>query len=403
MTFQLDRLRALPGRGAAPRRRGQGLRGRGRDPLPHARGGTTGWDDLDPRADRVPERRPRRPVYRARRRPADLQLRLAGRGLARRDHPRDPRRRPRLEHPEADPDPRGARRRPAGLRAWANINGEDGRKLSKRHGAVSVDEFREGRVTSPTRSSTSSRCSGGAPDVGDDAHVPARRSSSGSPSSASAPSPATFDYRQPTGYNGVYLRALASGRLRGGALSRGWASRGSTGTRSGCARRRRSCRRRSRGSASSPAFAGFLFGPVEPIRPELAGAQAILSEAATALEATEPFTAGQIETALKELCERLELKPRQAFAPIRVAVTGSKVSPGLYESLELLGKAESLQPRPGRGRRSGLGGASGSSACWKSRHARRRNCVVGVGRTTSSSLLRGVGAVGLCLFPLHGP
>jgi glutamyl-tRNA synthetase len=36
------------------------------------------------------------------------------------------------------------------------------------------------------------------------------------------------------------------------------------------------------------------------------------------------------------------LKPRQTFAPIRVAVTGSKVSPGLYESLELLGRAESL-------------------------------------------------------------
>jgi len=45
---------------------------------------------------------------------------------------------------------------------------------------------------------------------------------------------------------------------------------------------------------------------------------------------------------LKELCDRLGLKPRQAFQPIRVAVTGSKISPGLYESLELLGKEESL-------------------------------------------------------------
>ena len=39
---------------------------------------------------------------------------------------------------------------------------------------------------------------------------------------------------------------------------------------------------------------------------------------------------------------RGELKPRQAFAPIRVAVTGSKISPGLYESLALLGREESL-------------------------------------------------------------
>jgi len=56
----------------------------------------------------------------------------------------------------------------------------------------------------------------------------------------------------------------------------------------------------------------------------------------------EPFTAERIEVALKELCERLALKPRQAFAPIRLAVTGSKISPGLYESLELLGRDESL-------------------------------------------------------------
>jgi glutamyl-tRNA synthetase len=36
------------------------------------------------------------------------------------------------------------------------------------------------------------------------------------------------------------------------------------------------------------------------------------------------------------------LKPRQAFAPIRVAVTGSTVSPGLFESIELLGRDEAL-------------------------------------------------------------
>jgi glutamyl-tRNA synthetase len=36
------------------------------------------------------------------------------------------------------------------------------------------------------------------------------------------------------------------------------------------------------------------------------------------------------------------LKPREAFGPIRLAITGSKVSPGLFESLELLGRDESL-------------------------------------------------------------
>jgi glutamyl-tRNA synthetase len=89
-----------------------------------------------------------------------------------------------------------------------------------------------------------------------------------------------------------------------------------------------------------PVFAGFLFGDVEPDPEQLD--PAVLEPAAAALEGVEPFEPEPIEAALKALCARLGLKPRQAFAPIRVAVTGSKVSPGLYESLALLGREESL-------------------------------------------------------------
>ena len=46
---------------------------------------------------------------------------------------------------------------------------------------------------------------------------------------------------------------------------------------------------------------------------------------------------------LRALADELGEKPRQAFEPIRLAVTGSKVSPGLFESLELLGREESLK------------------------------------------------------------
>jgi glutamyl/glutaminyl-tRNA synthetase len=49
-----------------------------------------------------------------------------------------------------------------------------------------------------------------------------------------------------------------------------------------------------------------------------------------------------VGAALRELAERLGLKPRDAFQPIRLAVTGSKVSPGLFESLELLGREKAL-------------------------------------------------------------
>ena len=50
-----------------------------------------------------------------------------------------------------------------------------------------------------------------------------------------------------------------------------------------------------------------------------------------------------IEERLKALCDELGQKPQAVFGPIRVAVTGSKISPGLYESLELLGRDVALE------------------------------------------------------------
>ena len=75
-----------------------------------------------------------------------------------------------------------------------------------------------------------------------------------------------------------------------------------------------------------------------------ADAVAVLDAAVVALDAVGEWTTVGIEAALKTaLLEQLELKPRKAFGPIRVAVTGASVSPPLFESLELLGRARSLQ------------------------------------------------------------
>ncbi|GAS95130.1 glutamyl-tRNA synthetase [Mycolicibacterium canariasense] len=69
----------------------------------------------------------------------------------------------------------------------------------------------------------------------------------------------------------------------------------------------------------------------------------VLDAALAALEGLAEWTAPAIETALKAaLLDGLELKPRKAFGPIRVAVTGATVSPPLYESMELLGAERSL-------------------------------------------------------------
>jgi glutamyl-tRNA synthetase len=87
-------------------------------------------------------------------------------------------------------------------------------------------------------------------------------------------------------------------------------------------------------------FAGFLFHGVDP-DPALLDAR-ILAAAERALSGVEPWAAETIEVALKALCEELGEKPRTVYPPLRVAVTGSRISPGLYESLELLGREESL-------------------------------------------------------------
>jgi glutamyl-tRNA synthetase len=90
-----------------------------------------------------------------------------------------------------------------------------------------------------------------------------------------------------------------------------------------------------------PDYAGFLFRDVAPA--DLDGDAEVVAAARDALADLEPFTAESIETALRGVLERLGLKPRQGFQAIRVAVTGSKVSPGLFESIELLGRETTLR------------------------------------------------------------
>lgn len=70
----------------------------------------------------------------------------------------------------------------------------------------------------------------------------------------------------------------------------------------------------------------------------------VVAAAVEALDALPDWTTPAIEDALRTaLVEKLELKPRNAFGPVRVAATGSAVSPPLFESLELLGRDRSLR------------------------------------------------------------
>jgi glutamyl-tRNA synthetase len=72
------------------------------------------------------------------------------------------------------------------------------------------------------------------------------------------------------------------------------------------------------------------------------GAAERLQAAREAIEGAEPFGVDSVEQALRGLVERLGVKPKDVFQPIRVALTGTTVSPGIFESVAALGRDEAL-------------------------------------------------------------
>ncbi|HEX2241590.1 MAG TPA: glutamate--tRNA ligase [Actinomycetota bacterium] len=89
----------------------------------------------------------------------------------------------------------------------------------------------------------------------------------------------------------------------------------------------------------------FLFDSVSPdekAQRALEGQRDYLQAVASALGSLDDWSASSIESALRGLAEDRHLKPKQAFQPIRAAVTGTLVSPPLFESLEILGRNETL-------------------------------------------------------------
>jgi glutamyl-tRNA synthetase len=96
----------------------------------------------------------------------------------------------------------------------------------------------------------------------------------------------------------------------------------------------------------APAMIRFLFVDVTPegkAATAVEGQEGYLAAAADRLEALEKWTTPAIEEALRALAEERGLKPKQAFQPVRAAVTGTLVSPPLFESIELLGREKTLK------------------------------------------------------------
>ena len=235
------------------------------------------------------------------------------------------------------------------------LNGPDGKKLSKRHGAITVEEFRsQGFI--PEAIVNYLALLGWSYD--DHTELMTREELIERFSlERVGKSAATFDYEKLKHMNGVYLRAL-SPREYADRLVAYLREQGYDWNEERLRKVAPLVQEKITTLGEFPEFARFFFEPVTPQEPPEDGL--VLPAAAEALAEVDPFEAAAIEPVLRELAERLGLKPRQAFRPIRLALTGSDVSPGLFESLEVLGKEESIARinAPAKG----LGGASGSSA-----------------------------------------
>jgi glutamyl-tRNA synthetase len=229
------------------------------------------------------------------------------------------------------------------LPAYAHVShvlGADGKSLSKRHGSVTVDDFRRQGYYAPALVNFLALLGWSYDDkttiMSRDELVERFQLD------RVVPSPATFDYQKLDWMNGVYLRALSADEY-GAELARYLRETGHDWDEELVRRSVPIVQEKIERFGQYPDFAGFLFRDVHPDPALLDGRESIIGAARDALEPLEPFDAEQIESALRALAERLELSPRKAFEPIRIAVTGSKVSPGLFESLELLGKEETLR------------------------------------------------------------
>ena len=93
---------------------------------------------------------------------------------------------------------------------------------------------------------------------------------------------------------------------------------------------------------------GFVFdGPVDDPKAfaktiGTEAGQAALAQAREALATVEPFEADAIEAALRELADQRQVKAGQVFQPVRVALAGTTVSPGIGDTVALLGREASL-------------------------------------------------------------
>jgi glutamyl-tRNA synthetase len=232
------------------------------------------------------------------------------------------------------------------------LHGPDGKKLSKRHGAASVQELRSaGYLPAAVRNYLALLGFG----AGDDATVletpelierfTLERVSR---------NPARFDETKLRWLDGVHIRGLSveelAARLEEFVVREGEASAAElAGQRERLLAAAAISQEKIQTLADFWPLAGFLFA-ARPLDPAASrrwldeSRLGLLREAQASLSALPSFDEeSAVQAALEAVVERHEVKPGEVYQPLRVAISGSTVSPGIFESVALLGKDETLR------------------------------------------------------------
>lgn len=216
--------------------------------------------------------------------------------------------------------------------------GPDGKKLSKRHGAASVQELRDrGYLPEAVNNYIALLGTGFAPD---EEFFTMDEMAQRFRLERVSRSPAVFDEQKLRHINGMHLRALPPEEL----TRRLEAFTG----RSGLGAAVEISREKIQTLADFWPLAGFIFdGPrddpaafAKVVGAE--GARDVLGEVRRRLAALERFDAAAVERELRAVVDARGLKPGQVFQPLRVAIAGRTVSPGIFETVALLGRERTV-------------------------------------------------------------
>jgi glutamyl-tRNA synthetase len=223
------------------------------------------------------------------------------------------------------------------------IHGPDGAKLSKRHGALGVDSYRDELGLLPEAVGNYLLRLGWG--HGDDEIISREQAIEWFDLDHVGKSPSRFDFKKLENLNGHYIREADDGRLAELVAARLSLSESELPL---LVRAMPELKARAHTLIELADGARFLFA-ARPIEPDEAAAAlltpeagALLAKAHAKLAALADWDAASVEAAIREVAEAEGMKLGKLAQPLRAALTGRTTSPGIFDVLALLGRDESL-------------------------------------------------------------